>query len=124
MLQIYLKILVRLSKKRAAEFMSTAFMTPMVSKDFVIKRYKELDLFTQGTKEYVKFQNYDIFTYRVRKVEKVPWKSRANSSTLKHIARLSPTQDETLTLVTCGGANFAPFPSRIYVTAKRLSGEP
>jgi LPXTG-site transpeptidase (sortase) family protein len=63
----------------------------------------------------------EIFSYRVEQVEKVPWQSRASSSTLKHIAYLSPTQDETLTLVTCGGANFAPFPSRIYVTAKRLS---
>jgi hypothetical protein len=28
-----------------------------------------------------------------------------------------------LTLVTCGGANFAPFPSRLYVTAKRVDVE-
>ena len=39
---------------------------------------------------------------------------------LAHITYLAPTQDETLTLVTCGGANFAPFPSRLYVTAKSV----
>jgi LPXTG-site transpeptidase (sortase) family protein len=56
----------------------------------------------------------EVFRYRVEKVEKVPLRN-----TLQHIIHLGPTQDETLTLATCGGANFAPFPARIYVTAKR-----
>jgi hypothetical protein len=48
---------------------------------------------------------------------------RATANTLAHINHLAPTQDETLTLITCGGANFAPFPNRLYVTAKRVDVE-
>jgi LPXTG-site transpeptidase (sortase) family protein len=63
-------------------------------------------------------ENDEVLTYRVDGVDKVPWRSAA-ADALAHVLYLSPTRDETLTLVTCGGANFAPFPSRIYVTAKR-----
>ena len=63
-------------------------------------------------------ENDEVFAYQVERVEKVPWRS-SSTDTLTHIVYLSPTRDETLTLVTCGGANFAPFPSRIYVVAKR-----
>lgn len=58
------------------------------------------------------------FRYEVAQVEKVPLKN-----TLQHVGKLGPTRDETLTLATCGGANLAPFPSRLYVTAKRLPSE-
>jgi hypothetical protein len=44
----------------------------------------------------------------------------STANTLAHIAHLAPTQDETMTLITCGGANLAPFPSRLYATAKRV----
>ena len=72
---------------------------------------------------YLASESDEVFTYQVERVEKVPWRSY-NSDALAHIVRLSPTRDETLTLVTCGGANFAPFPSRIYVIARRkLEGE-
>jgi LPXTG-site transpeptidase (sortase) family protein len=63
-------------------------------------------------------ENDEVLTYQVDSVDKVPWRS-ASPDALPHIIYLSPTQDETLTMVTCGGANFAPFPSRIYVIAKR-----
>jgi LPXTG-site transpeptidase (sortase) family protein len=63
------------------------------------------------------------FVYRVREVNKVTWRAYSNADVMTHITYLSPTQDETLTLVTCGGANIAPFPSRIYVIAKRVSEE-
>jgi LPXTG-site transpeptidase (sortase) family protein len=55
------------------------------------------------------------YRYRVERVEKVPRKH-----TLKHITRLGPSQDEQLTLATCGGANIAPFPAVTYVTASRI----
>jgi LPXTG-site transpeptidase (sortase) family protein len=64
-----------------------------------------------------------LFTYQVDRVEEVPWRSWSTADTMTHIVYLSPTPDETLTLVTCGGANLAPFPSRIYVIAKRVVGE-
>lgn len=60
----------------------------------------------------------ESFSYEVERVEKVPL-----SKTLQHIVHLAPTRDETLTLATCGGANFAPFPARVYVTAKRVESE-
>jgi len=34
------------------------------------------------------------------------------------MTHLTATAEETLTLVTCSGANLAPFPARLYVTAR------
>lgn len=85
--------------------------------------FYSLDKLRKGDIVYLLNEKNETFVYRVEQVEKVPWQARVNTNTLKHIAYLSPTGDETLTLVTCGGANFAPFPSRIYVTAKRLAEE-
>lgn len=84
---------------------------------YSIHRLKEGDLIQ------VINQDDDLFTYRVVDVDKVPWRSNSNAGVLEHIAHVSQTRDETLTLITCGGANFAPFPSRIYVTAKRVLNE-
>jgi len=67
-------------------------------------------------------ESNERFIYRVEQTEKVPWPPRSPQDTLRHIVHLTPTSDETLTLATCGGANWAPFPSRLYVTAKRVSG--
>jgi LPXTG-site transpeptidase (sortase) family protein len=69
----------------------------------------------------VKLFNVDdeLFTYQVEQVAKVSWREYATADTMTHIVYLSPAKDETLTLVTCGGANFAPFPSRVYVVARR-----
>lgn len=77
----------------------------------------------EGDVIYLLNENNDIFSYQVEKVDKVRWKSYSDANALKHVVYLSPTQDETLTLVTCGGANFAPFPSRVYVVAKPLADE-
>jgi LPXTG-site transpeptidase (sortase) family protein len=41
------------------------------------------------------------FVYQVAEVEKVPVRKFSSEGMLSHIAYLSPTQDETLTLVTC-----------------------
>jgi LPXTG-site transpeptidase (sortase) family protein len=68
-------------------------------------------------------QDDERFTYQVERVDTVTWQARSTANTLAHINHLAPTQDETLTLVTCGGANFAPFPNRLYVTAKRVDVE-
>jgi LPXTG-site transpeptidase (sortase) family protein len=64
----------------------------------------------------------ELFSYQVEQVQKVRLRSRLDANTPIHAAYLAPTPDETLTLVTCGGANIAPFPSRVYVTAKRVGG--
>jgi LPXTG-site transpeptidase (sortase) family protein len=60
------------------------------------------------------------FTYQVERVEQIPWRAGPDANRLEHLAYLSPTQDETLTLVTCVGAN-VPFDTRLYVTAKRIN---
>jgi LPXTG-site transpeptidase (sortase) family protein len=63
----------------------------------------------------------ELYTYRVENVNKIRLRSYLDASTPIHATYLAPTVDETLTLVTCGGANIAPFPSRVYVTAKRVA---
>jgi LPXTG-site transpeptidase (sortase) family protein len=68
-------------------------------------------------------QDDALFTYRVVEVDKVSLQSDPSATVLEHIAHVAQTRDETLTLITCGGANLAPFPSRIYVTAKRVPDE-
>jgi len=82
--------------------------------------FYSLHLLAQG--DVIKLFNEDdeLFTYQVDRVDQVPWQTYATADTMTHIVYLSPTQDETLTLVTCGGANFAPFPSRVYVIARRV----
>ncbi len=68
-------------------------------------------------------ENDESYLYEVEQVEKVDWSEWSSANLLTHVAYLSPSQDERLTLVTCGGANFAPFPSRLYVVARRISFE-
>ena len=51
-------------------------------------------------------------------VEKLAWPPRTAADTQKHMTHLTATAEETLTLVTCSGANLAPFPARLYVTAR------
>jgi LPXTG-site transpeptidase (sortase) family protein len=58
------------------------------------------------------------FTYRVTAVEKVPWRRRNAKELVRHAKLLAVSGPERLTLVTCGGANFQPFPVRIYVIAE------
>lgn len=76
---------------------------------------------SKGDMVYVLSKDNVRFSYQVVDSEKVNWPPRTASDALKHVAHLTSTADETLTLMTCGGANFAPFPSRLYVTAKRIN---
>jgi len=79
-----------------------------------LKRLEEGDVI------YITSQENERFAYRVVQVEEVNWPPRTAADMRKHIDHHSATPDETLTLVTCGGANLAPFPARVYVTAKRI----
>jgi LPXTG-site transpeptidase (sortase) family protein len=56
--------------------------------------------------------------YEVVSVERVSWQRKTLAELAPHLAYLSPTGEERLTLTSCGGANFEPFPERIYVVAK------
>jgi LPXTG-site transpeptidase (sortase) family protein len=58
------------------------------------------------------------FTYRVTEVARVPWIKKNQQEFLKHQAYLSIEGPERLTLVTCGGSHWAPFPDRVYVVAE------
>jgi LPXTG-site transpeptidase (sortase) family protein len=93
-------------------------------------RYNWLGVFvnlkrlSEGDVIYVDSRENERFTYEVIQVEKVNWPPRTTDDMAKHIAHLTATADETLTLVTCGGASLAPFPARVYVTAKRVGAPP
>jgi LPXTG-site transpeptidase (sortase) family protein len=57
------------------------------------------------------------FTYRVTEVTSVPWAKKNEQELMKHQPYLSVEGPERLTLVTCGGSTWAPFPNRVYVVA-------
>jgi LPXTG-site transpeptidase (sortase) family protein len=58
-----------------------------------------------------------IFSYRVTELTSVSWTKKDQEQLLKHQDYLSVDGAERLTLVTCGGSNWAPFPNRVYVVA-------
>jgi LPXTG-site transpeptidase (sortase) family protein len=57
------------------------------------------------------------FAYRVREVTSVPWSKKNQQELTQHLPYLSIEGPERLTLVTCGGSTWAPFPDRVYVVA-------
>lgn len=62
--------------------------------------------------------------YRVQSTTEVSLRRRDETTLARHAALLGPTEHEQLTLVTCGGANIWPFPSRVYVAALPDSAPP
>ena len=58
-----------------------------------------------------------IFSYRVENVTSVSWTTKDQEQLLKHQDYLAVEGAERLTLVTCGGSRWAPFPHRVYVVA-------
>ena len=73
-----------------------------------------------GDLVYLVDENDVRFTYQVEQVDQLPWPAPSADVALAHIKRLGPSPDETLTLVTCSGGTIAPFPARVYVTARRV----
>lgn len=57
------------------------------------------------------------FNYRVTEVASIPWAKKDQQELVRHQAYLSTDGPERLTLVTCGGSTWAPFPKRVYVVA-------
>jgi len=57
------------------------------------------------------------FTYKVTEVTQIPWTTKDQQQLLSHQQYLSVGGAERLTLVTCGGSSWAPFPDRVYVVA-------
>ena len=58
-----------------------------------------------------------ILRYRVVTVTQIPWTTRNQQQIVAHQAYLAVDGAERLTLVTCGGSSWAPFPDRVYVVA-------
>jgi len=80
--------------------------------------FLKLGRLKQGNKIQVVNAAGKTYTYRVKSVQKVPWRSKGAEELLQHARLLALSGDERLTLVTCGGANIQPFPVRIYVVAE------
>ncbi|MGD8517999.1 MAG: class F sortase [Anaerolineae bacterium] len=66
---------------------------------------------------YVVNQMGQTFTYRVRTVNRVKWRTQSFQELTQHLTLLSPGGVERVTLVSCAGADVEPFPERIYVVA-------
>lgn len=71
----------------------------------------------QGSKIMVYTRDGGEYQYEVKLVKKVPWREQNGNELEKHHKYLWPTENEQLTLVTCGGANFGIWSARIYVVA-------
>ncbi len=71
-----------------------------------------------GQKVYVVNKAGQTFTYQVKSVTKVRWRQKNFGELTQHLRFLSPGGPERLTLVSCAGANFEPFPERVYVVAE------
>jgi LPXTG-site transpeptidase (sortase) family protein len=56
--------------------------------------------------------------YEVTEVKRVKWSKKSEQELMRHQAYLTIRGEERLTLVTCGGATWEPFPDRVYVVAE------
>jgi LPXTG-site transpeptidase (sortase) family protein len=71
-----------------------------------------------GQKVYVVNKAGQTFTYQVKSVNRVKWRTKSFGELTQHLKFLSPGGPEHLTLVSCAGADFEPFPERVYVVAE------
>jgi LPXTG-site transpeptidase (sortase) family protein len=71
-----------------------------------------------GARVYVVNKAGQTFTYQVKSVTRVKWRTKSFGELTQHLSFLSPGGPEHLTLVSCAGANFEPFPERVYVVAE------
>jgi LPXTG-site transpeptidase (sortase) family protein len=71
-----------------------------------------------GQKIHIVNKAGETFTYRVKTVKRVKWRQKDFAELTQHLSFLAPGGAERLTLVSCAGADFEPFPERIYVVAE------
>lgn len=79
--------------------------------------FLNLESLQPGDEILVDVQGGQRFTYRVESVNEVPWRDKSDAEWARHVQFLGASDNEQLTLVTCGGAAFYPFPARVYVVA-------
>jgi LPXTG-site transpeptidase (sortase) family protein len=80
--------------------------------------FLRLNRLEAGDEVYIVNEVGETFTYRVRTVQHVEWRQQDLDELVQHSIFLSTDGPERLTLVTCGGADSAPFPERVYVVAE------
>jgi hypothetical protein len=73
-----------------------------------------------GHKVYIVNQVGQTFVYQVKTMKRVAWRLKNFGELTQHLSFLSPGGPEQVTLVSCAGANFEPFPERVYVVAEPL----
>lgn len=73
-----------------------------------------------GHKVYIVNQAGQTFTYQVTTVKRLKWRLKNFGELTQHLTMLSPGGAERVTLVSCAGADFEPFPERVYVVAVRV----
>jgi LPXTG-site transpeptidase (sortase) family protein len=71
-----------------------------------------------GDKVQVVSKAGETFTYRVETVKRVKWQRKSFGELTQHLNFLAVGGPERLTLVSCAGADFEPFPERVYVVAE------
>jgi LPXTG-site transpeptidase (sortase) family protein len=71
----------------------------------------------RGDKVTVINRSGQTFIYEVQRVQRVPWRLQNFGELTQHLAFLAIGGPERLTLVSCAGADFEPFPERVYVVA-------
>jgi LPXTG-site transpeptidase (sortase) family protein len=71
-----------------------------------------------GHKIYIVNQAGQTFVYQATTVKRVSWRLKNFGELTQHLSFLSPGSPERLTLVSCAGANFEPFPERVYAVAE------
>jgi LPXTG-site transpeptidase (sortase) family protein len=64
----------------------------------------------------------DAFIYVVVEVEQIKWRGNRSEQLAKHWKYLAFDGPERLTLMSCSGANYEPFPERVYVVAEPQAG--
>jgi hypothetical protein len=72
----------------------------------------------RGHKVSVVNQAGQTYTYEVKSVQRLKWRDGSLGLLTQHLAYLATGGAERLTLVSCAGADFEPFPERIYVVAE------
>lgn len=83
--------------------------------------FVDLESLEPGDEIVVDVQGGDRFVYRVDSVNQVPWREQTDAEWARHVQYLGASEGEQLTLVTCSGAAFYPFPARVYVVAHPTS---
>jgi LPXTG-site transpeptidase (sortase) family protein len=70
-----------------------------------------------GQKVYIINKAGQTFTYQVTTVKRLRWRLKNFDELTQHLSMLALGGPERLTLVSCAGADFEPFPERVYVVA-------